>query len=63
MHKLSRILTVYVRGQKCFDVEFFVEHNRDFFGKAPLKKIDLEVGRLVRVWMGLAREHSMQQDH
>jgi len=43
MYKLPRILTAFVRGQRCFDVEFFVEHNRDFFGKAPVHKFNQEV--------------------
>lgn len=46
IYKLPRILSAFVRGQGCFDVEFYIEHNRDFFGSKPLKKYkkaDLEV--------------------
>jgi hypothetical protein len=41
--KLPRILKAFVRGRECFDVPYFVEHNRDFFGKGPVEKVDAEV--------------------
>lgn len=44
LFKLPRILTAFVRGKECFDVPYFVEHNRDFFGKAKVEKVDVEVG-------------------
>lgn len=46
LFKLPRILQAFVRGQDCFDVEYFVEHNRDFFGKRTIKKIGAEVRSL-----------------
>ncbi|KAF6262624.1 hypothetical protein COO60DRAFT_600618 [Scenedesmus sp. NREL 46B-D3] len=35
-YKLPRILTSMVRGIKCFDVPFFLLHNRDVFKDAPM---------------------------
>lgn len=43
LFKLPRILTGFVRGKECFDSTYFVERNRDFFGKVAVKKVSPEV--------------------
>lgn len=43
LFKLPRILQGFVRGPDCFDVPYFIEHNRDFFGKASVEKVGVEV--------------------
>lgn len=43
LFKLPRILTGFVRGKDCFDATYFVERNRDFFGRVAVKKVDPEV--------------------